>query len=60
MNWYLKVIKNYAVFNGRSRRKEYWMFALFNCIFLIAALIMIPIGICAFYTWYEFLMVMFK
>ena len=27
---------------------------------LIAALIMIPIGICAFYTWYEFLMVMFK
>tara|TARA_B100001113_G_C20918838_1_gene539152 strand:+ start:15 stop:344 length:330 start_codon:yes stop_codon:yes gene_type:complete len=32
MNWYLKVLKNYAVFNGRARRKEYWMFVLFNTI----------------------------
>jgi len=32
MNWYLKVLKDYAVFTGRSRRKEYWMFALFNAI----------------------------
>lgn len=30
MNWYLKVIKQYADFNGRARRKEYWMFFLFN------------------------------
>ena len=30
MNWYLEVLKKYAVFTGRSRRKEYWMFALFN------------------------------
>lgn len=30
MSWYLKVLKNYAVFKGRARRKEYWMFALFN------------------------------
>jgi uncharacterized membrane protein YhaH (DUF805 family) len=30
MNWYLEVLKKYAVFIGRSRRKEYWMFALFN------------------------------
>ncbi|ODU67818.1 MAG: hypothetical protein ABT11_18865 [Novosphingobium sp. SCN 66-18] len=28
MNWYLAVLKKYAVFNGRARRKEYWMFAL--------------------------------
>lgn len=40
MNWYLKVLKNYAVFSGRARRKEYWMFALFNVIFLIVALIL--------------------
>lgn len=32
MNWYFKVIKNYAVFNGRARRMEYWMFVLFNII----------------------------
>jgi uncharacterized membrane protein YhaH (DUF805 family) len=32
MNWYLDVLRKYAVFNGRSRRKEYWMFVLFNII----------------------------
>ena len=37
MNYYLKVLKNYAVFTGRARRKEYWMFVLFNTI--IAALL---------------------
>ncbi len=35
MNWYLKVVKdNYANFNGRARRKEYWMFTLFNMLIL--------------------------
>lgn len=32
MNWYLEVLKKYAVFSGRARRKEYWMFTLFNVI----------------------------
>ncbi len=32
MNWYLGVLKKYAVFTGRARRKEYWMFVLFNII----------------------------
>ena len=32
MNWYLGVLKKYAVFSGRARRKEYWMFVLFNII----------------------------
>lgn len=32
MNWYLGVLKKYAVFNGRARRKEYWFFTLFNII----------------------------
>jgi len=32
MSWYLEVLKKYAVFNGRARRKEYWMFFLFNII----------------------------
>jgi uncharacterized membrane protein YhaH (DUF805 family) len=32
MHWYLDVLKKYAVFSGRARRKEYWMFVLFNLI----------------------------
>jgi len=32
MNWYLAVLRKYAVFSGRARRKEYWMFSLFNVI----------------------------
>ncbi|WP_103665191.1 DUF805 domain-containing protein [Gracilimonas amylolytica] len=32
MNWYLKVLKQYADFNGRARRKEYWMFVLINMV----------------------------
>ena len=32
MNWYLKVLKQYVDFNGRARRKEYWMFVLINFI----------------------------
>jgi len=40
MNWYLKVLKDYVNFNGRARRKEYWMFVLFNVIFGIVAQIL--------------------
>lgn len=32
MNWYLKVWRDFAVFEGRARRTEYWMFTLFNLI----------------------------
>ena len=32
MNYYLDVLKKYIVFDGRARRKEYWMFILFNVI----------------------------
>ncbi|MGY5351811.1 DUF805 domain-containing protein [Wenyingzhuangia sp. IMCC45533] len=32
MDWYLKVLKQYSDFDGRARRKEYWMFFLFNLI----------------------------
>jgi uncharacterized membrane protein YhaH (DUF805 family) len=35
MNWYLEVLKKYAVFSGRARRKEYWFFVLFYLIFAI-------------------------
>ena len=36
MNWYLEVLKKYALFSGRARRKEYWFFVLFNIIISIA------------------------
>ncbi|RCX20334.1 uncharacterized membrane protein YhaH (DUF805 family) [Fontibacillus phaseoli] len=32
MEWYLKVLQNYAGFQGRARRKEYWIFFLLNFI----------------------------
>ena len=38
MEWYIKVIKSYSDFNGRSRRKEYWMFTLWNFIFALLAI----------------------
>ena len=32
MNWYLEVLKKYAVFSGRAQRKEYWLFVLCNVV----------------------------
>ena len=32
MYWYLEVLRKYAVFDGRARRTEYWMFTLVNII----------------------------
>ena len=40
MNYYITVLQNYANFNGRARRSEYWYFVLFNVLFSIAALIL--------------------
>jgi len=40
MNYYLKCLQNYANFNGRARRAEYWYFFLFNVIFALAAMIL--------------------
>lgn len=30
MNWYLEVLKEYVVLEGRAQRQEYWYFILFN------------------------------
>jgi uncharacterized membrane protein YhaH (DUF805 family) len=43
MNWYLKVLKQYADFSGRARRTEYWMFALFNVLIVLALFIIATI-----------------
>ncbi|MEH7336169.1 DUF805 domain-containing protein [Neobacillus drentensis] len=46
MEWFLKVVKNYAGFEGRARRKEYWMFMLFYFIFdIILAVIENVLGL---------------
>lgn len=35
MNWYLEVLKKYAVFDGRAGQKEYWWFSLFSFIIIL-------------------------
>ncbi|MFJ1808329.1 MULTISPECIES: DUF805 domain-containing protein [unclassified Streptomyces] len=45
MHWYLDVLKKYAVFGGRARRQEYWMFTLFSVIIsIVLAIIDAVIG----------------
>jgi uncharacterized membrane protein YhaH (DUF805 family) len=39
MKWFFEVLKKYAVFEGRARRKEYWYFSLFFMLFAFAILI---------------------
>ena len=34
MDWYMAVLRKYADFSGRARRREYWMFVLIS--FLIS------------------------
>lgn len=46
MDWYLAVLRKYAVFTGRAQRKELWMFALFNFLaFLVIGIIESALGL---------------
>ncbi len=36
LSWYLAALQKYVSFSGRARRKEYWMFTLFNILIVIA------------------------
>jgi uncharacterized membrane protein YhaH (DUF805 family) len=46
MQWYLKVLRQYADFNGRARRTEYWMFALFSiAISIVLGLLDLMLGL---------------
>lgn len=38
MQWYLKALREYADFDGRARRTEYWMFSLFTMLFAFVAI----------------------
>ncbi|MGW1198048.1 DUF805 domain-containing protein [Streptomyces sp. NPDC002536] len=35
MHWFVDVLKKYAVFSGRARRQEYWMFTLISIVISI-------------------------
>lgn len=39
MKWYFETLRKYAVFAGRARRKEYWMFLLWHSITLVALIV---------------------
>ena len=34
-NWYVEVLKKYAVFDARARRAEFWTFALVNFVIML-------------------------
>ena len=36
MHWFMEVLRKYAVFSGRARRKEYWYFALGYLVLYVA------------------------
>jgi uncharacterized membrane protein YhaH (DUF805 family) len=52
MEYFVKALKHYADFSGRSRRKDYWMFFLFLFIFGIASAILDNIFGMAFWIGY--------
>jgi uncharacterized membrane protein YhaH (DUF805 family) len=38
MKWFLIVLRHYADFSGRARRKEFWMFELFYALFALVVI----------------------
>ncbi|MFZ0490708.1 MAG: DUF805 domain-containing protein [Salegentibacter sp.] len=40
MKWFFLAFKHYSDFTGRSRRKEYWMFILFNMFLSILVMLL--------------------
>ena len=39
MQWFTAVLKKYATFSGRARRREYWFFTLFYILIYIALIL---------------------
>lgn len=49
MNWMFLPFKRYAEFSGRSRRKEYWMFALLMVsLYMVAGAVLLSGGLITF------------
>lgn len=53
MSYFIEVLKKYAVFSGRARRKEYWMFALF------AGIIAVVLAVIGLVIKFPYLVVLF-
>ncbi len=47
MEWMLMPLKRYFDFEGRSRRKEFWMFTLFYVLIVLLPIVMLGIGAAA-------------
>lgn len=45
LNYYLDVLKKYAVFEGRASRMEYWIFVLINTIIIILLSLISKVGL---------------
>ena len=57
MQYFFKVLKQYADFKGRARRAEYWYFTLFNLIFaVVIALVAGAMEIPLLYSFYSLAM----
>ena len=39
MKWFIKCLRQYADFNGRARRKEFWWFTLVNFIVIVVLIL---------------------
>ncbi len=58
MNWFLKCFHEYVTFSGRARRREYWMFVLFNIVFgivlqIVDGVLVSVVGIGGLYLLYS-------
>ena len=53
LDWYKKVLSQYADFSGRARRSEYWYFAL--CNFLISLVLSVVGQWVSIVTWLAYL-----
>ncbi|MGO9916731.1 MAG: amino acid permease [Isosphaeraceae bacterium] len=42
-HWYFAVLNKYAVFSGRARRAEFWMFSLMNLIISVVLVVLVVI-----------------
>lgn len=57
MEWMLMPYKRYAQFSGRSRRKEYWMFALFvTIVYIILATLMMTVSTIFYFVYIIFML----
>jgi len=61
MQYYLNVWKNYANFEGRARRSEYWYFFLFNTIIVFGLsflMVLVSEDLAIFYYLYVLLAIL--